>query len=68
MRHRYGLPICIADMVRRYARPENRKGQEQYALGPDVVYFCDSLLLFDPLDYLPHISGDDSSNELLQLY
>lgn len=24
MRHRYGATICIADMVRRYARHENR--------------------------------------------
>ena len=46
MRHRYGATICATDMVRRYARPENRKGQERIALGPDVVYFCDSLLYF----------------------
>jgi len=44
MRHRYALPICTTDMHRRYARHENRKGQEQYALGPDIV--CDSLLYF----------------------
>lgn len=64
---RYAPPICIADMVRRYARPENRKGQERIALGPDVVYFCDSLLLFDPLNYFTHISGNNTGEELLQL-
>lgn len=44
MRRRYGATICTTDMHRRYARHENRKGQEQYALGPDIV--CDSLLYF----------------------
>jgi hypothetical protein len=46
MHHRYAPPICIADMVRRYARPENRKGQEHMLLAPDVVCFCDSLFYF----------------------
>lgn len=64
MRRRYALPICIADMVRRYAGPETEKAKSVLLLAPDVVCFCDSLLLFDPLDYLPHISGDDSSNEV----
>ena len=46
---------------------KTEKAKSNTLLAPDVVYFCDSLLLFEPLDYLPHISGDDSGNEVLKL-
>ena len=34
MHCRYGATICTTDMHHRYARPENRKGQEHVAPGP----------------------------------
>ena len=34
MVRRYAPPIWCDDMVNRYARPENRKGQERVAPGP----------------------------------
>jgi hypothetical protein len=64
MHHRYAPPIWCDDMQGR----KTEKAKSILLLAPDVVYFCDSLLLFDPLDYLPHISGDDSSNEVFELY
>ena len=71
MRHRYAPPICIADMVRRYGaticKAWKQKRPRAYCSWPLMLWFVILLLLFDPLDYLPHISGDDSGNEVLKL-
>jgi len=64
MHCRYALPIWCDDMQGR----KTEKAKSNTLLAPDVVYFCDSLLLFDPLNYFTHISGDDSSNEVFKLY
>jgi len=67
---RYGLPIWCDDMVRRYALPiwcddmqgmktEKAKSNTLLALMLFVIRYL--LLFFYPLDYLPHISGDNAS-------
>ena len=69
--------ICAADMVRRYGATicttdmqglKTEKAKSNMLLAPDVVCFCDSLLLFsDPLDYFSHINGNNPSNKILEL-
>ena len=73
MRRRYGATIWCDDMHRRYGEPICKAGKQKRPRAccswPLMVYFCDSLLLFsDPLYYLPHISGNNPSNKILELY
>jgi hypothetical protein len=77
MRHRYGATICTTDMHCRYGATiwcddmqgmKTEKAKSILLLAPDVVYFCDSLLLFDPLNYFTHISGNNPSNKILELH
>ena len=75
---RYALPIWCDDMHCRYALPiwcddmqglKTEKAKSNMLLAPDVVCFCDSLLLFSyPLKYFSHISGNNPSNKILELH